>query len=143
MTMRPDRFLLARAVLSASLTPFFSPTLAAAQQAPVGSACNGVINVIRVNEIKPGKMDEFLIAVAKQQAWYKDAGTSDQIQVMSVMSRDPATRAFVISDAEAITAHIEPALRKEPTHDAAYNTFVGLFNDSSTVKSTFVTCVVQ
>ena len=44
---------------------------------------------------------------------------------------------------EAITAHIEPANRPEPAHDAAYTTFVNLFNDSSTVKSTFVTCVVQ
>jgi hypothetical protein len=117
--------------------------LVAQQQAPVGSACNGMINVIRVNEIKPGKMDEFLIAIAKQQSWYKDAGTPDQIQVMSVMVRDPSTRAFLISDAEAITAHIEPANRPEPAHDAAYTTFVNLFNDSSTVKSTFVTCVVQ
>jgi hypothetical protein len=61
---------------------------------------------------------------------------------MSVMIRDPATRAFVISDKEAITAHIEPANRTEPTHDAGYNTFVALFNESSTVKSTYTTCVV-
>jgi hypothetical protein len=137
------RPLLALAVLGASLAPALCLALAAGQQPASGSACSGMINVIRVNEIKPGKMDEFLIAIAKQQAWYKDAGTPDQIQVMSVMARDPATRGFVISNAEAITAHIEPALRKEPTHDAAYNTFVALFNDSSSVKSTFVTCVVQ
>jgi hypothetical protein len=142
-TMRPSRLLPALAVLSVSLAPAFSPRLAAAQQPPSGSACSGMINVIRVNEIKPGKMDEFLIAIAKQQAWYKDAGTPDQIQVMSVMVRDAKTRAFLISDAEAITAHIEPANRPEPAHDAAYTTFVNLFNDSSTVKSTFVTCVVQ
>lgn len=141
--MRPARPLLALALLSASLTPALCPTVAAAQQQPVGSACNGMINVIRVNEIKLGKMDEFLIAIAKQQAWYKDAGTPDQIQVMSIMVRDPATRAFLISDAEAITAHVEPANRPEPAHDAAYTAFVNLFNDSSTVKSTFVTCVVQ
>ncbi|MGD0796143.1 MAG: hypothetical protein ABR910_00340 [Acidobacteriaceae bacterium] len=140
--MRLTRQLLALAVLAASLTPPLSP-LAAAQQPPSGSACNGTINLIRVNEIKPGMMDEFLIAVAKQQAWYKNAGAPDLIQVMSVMIRNPATRAFVISDKEAITTHIEPAIRTEPAHDAAYNTFVSMYNESSTVKSTFVTCVVQ
>lgn len=131
---------LALAILAVSIVPALR---ARAQQAPVGSVCNGMINIIHVNEIKPGKMDEFLIAVAKQQSWYKDAGTPDQIQVMSVMVRDPKTRAFLISNGEAITAHIEPANRPEPPHDAAYTTFVNLFNDSSTVKSTFVTCVVQ
>jgi hypothetical protein len=140
--MRHDRLMPAVAVLSASLLLSLAPMAAAAQQAPTESACTGTINVIHVNEIKPGMLDEFLIAVAKQQAWYKNAGTPDQIQVMSVMTRDPATRAFYISNQEAITAHIEPAIRKEPVHDAAYDAFVAMYNESSTVKSTYVTCVV-
>jgi hypothetical protein len=140
--MRLIRTLLTLAVLAASLTPAFAPAQAAAQQAPAGSLCTGTINLIRVNEVKPGKMDEFLIAIERQQAWYKNAGTPDQIQVMSVMVRDPGTRAFNISYNEAITTHTEPANRKEPAHDAAFDAFVALFNESSTVKSTYVTCVV-
>jgi len=135
------RFSLALTVLTASLTSLF-PASAAAQQAPAGSQCTGVISVIRIVEVKPGHMDEYLVAIAKQQAWYKNAGTPDQIQALSVMERDPATRAFTISPTQVITSHTEPANRTEPPHDAGYDAFVAILNESSTVKNTYVTCVV-
>ncbi len=141
--MRLSRLLLALTVLSATLTPAFAQTPAAAQPA-APPLCTGSLNIVRVSDIKPGMMDKFLKAVAAQQAWYKAAGTSDVIQVMRIIDRNPDTHVSTFSETQALTTHIEPASRtKGPAHDAGYDAFVAMFKDSSTIKSEYVTCVIQ
>ena len=56
-------------------------------------------------------MDQFLKAVAAQQAWYKAAGTTDKIGVMRILVQDPATKAYTASETQAITTHIMPTQR--------------------------------
>src|ERR1039457_819759 len=106
--MRLSRLFLALTVFSASLNPAFCPTPAVAQQAPAFAQfpCSGKVNVIRISDIKPGMMDQFLKAVAAQQAWYKAAGTPDEIGVMRILERDPTTKAYTVSKTQAITTHI-------------------------------------
>ena len=88
-------------------------------------------------------MQKFLQAVTAQQAWYKTAGTPDQISVMRIMTQDSTTKAWSTSETEAITTHIEPARPNGPAHDAGYDAFVALFKESSTIKSEYVTCMVK
>jgi hypothetical protein len=144
--MRLVRLLIAVSTLALSFNPVFAPTPAAAQRAPAAAPipCNGSLNIVRVSEIKPGMMQKFLEAVSAQQAWYKAAGTDDKVEVMRVMEQDPTTKAWGLSETQALTAHIEPAARQtNPPHDAAFDAFVTLFKDSSTIKSQYVTCVVS
>jgi hypothetical protein len=142
--MHVKRLLLALAIYSATLTPALAQTPAAAQPAAASPLCTGTLNIVRVSDIKPGMMGKFLQAVAAQQAWYKAAGTSDVIQVMRIMDRNPDTHVSTFSETQALTTHIEPAIRaKGPAHDAGYDAFVAMFKDSSSIKSEYVTCIVQ
>lgn len=103
------------------------------------------MNIVRVSEIKPGMMAKFMEAVAAQQAWYTSKGTPDKIEAMRVMEQAAGTKTWSFSETQAVTNHIEPAIRpggKGPAHDAGYDAFVALFRDSSTIKSEYVTCVV-
>jgi hypothetical protein len=102
-------------------------------------ACEGNYNVVRVSEIKPGMMDKFLQAVAAQKAWYQSKGSPDTITVERVID----TKAGAYSTTQAITNHIQPPSSKQPAHDAGYDAFVALFSDSSTIKSSFVTCMAK
>lgn len=145
--MQVNRLLVALVVLGASFPHAFCPTPAAAQQAPAvapaaPSPCTGSINVVRISDIKPGMMQKFLDAVAAQQAWYKQAGTPDQISVMRIMERNPDTRAYAFSETQAITTHIEPVTRtKGPAHDAGYDAFVAMYSASSTIKTQYTACI--
>ncbi len=140
--MRLASCLLAFAVLA---TPFVSSSApAAAQQSTNQPPCNGSINVVRISDIKPGKIQTFLDAVAAQKAWYKKAGVSDEIAVMRILDRDSATKAESWSTTQAITTHIQPADRaKAPAHDAGFDAFVALFTESSTIKTQYVTCMTK
>ena len=136
--MRLATCLLAFAALTSPL--FLSPTPSAAQQStarPPLPACDGNYNIVRVSEIKPGMMDKFLQAIAAQKAWYKSKGSPDTIALERVI--DPKTGTY--STTQAITTHIQPASSKQPAHDAGFDAFVALFSDSSTIKSTFITCM--
>jgi hypothetical protein len=143
--MRFVRLLIAASAIALPLTPAFAPTPAAAQTAPASNApsiCTGNINIVRISEIKPGMMQKFLDAVAAQKAWYKNAGTPDEISVMRIMEQNPDTKAYTFSETQAITTHTEPASQtKGPAHDAAWDTFVTMFKDSSTIKTQYITCV--
>ena len=142
--MRLVRPLLALAAISISLTPAFAPVPASAQ-APSAHPfpCTGNTNIVRVSDIKPGMMQKFLEASKAQHDWYKNAGAPDVIHVDRILVQDPATKAWSLSDTQALTAHIMPAMRdkKLPPHDAAWNAFVALFQDSSTIKTEYFTCV--
>jgi hypothetical protein len=121
-----------------------SSTPATAQLPPTRVACNGNYNHVRISEIKPGMMQKFLDAVAAHQAWYKNAGTPDQITVMRIIERNPDTKATSYSETQVMTFHIEPADRTQgPPHDAAYDAFVALYKESSTIKSEYVTCMAK
>jgi hypothetical protein len=141
--MRLTHSFLAVAVFSLSLTPALCPAPAAAQQGPAAVPCTGTVNIIRVSDIKPGMMDQFMAAVAAQAAWYKKVGTTDQIQVLSILDRDPAAKAWSSLPTEVITFHILQAGRPDPAHDAGYDAFVKMFNDVSTIKTTYITCLGQ
>ena len=121
-----------------------SSTPAAAQQPASRVACNGNYNVVRISEIKPGMMQKFLEAVAAHQAWYKKAGTPDQITVLRIIDRNPDTKAASYSETQAMTFHIEPADRTQgPPHDAGYDAFVALYKESSTIMSEYLTCMAK
>ena len=138
--MRLSRYVLALAILSASLTPAFCLAPAAAQSAPAARAllpCAGTVNIVRLSDIKPGKMDEFLKAAAAQQAWYKAAGLPDTIGVLRILDQDPATKAYATSATQAITTHtiLPGGGAASAPHDAAWDAFVALFSDNSTIKT--------
>ncbi len=146
--MRLSRLLLALTVLSVPLNPAFNPTPAAAQPAPAARAplpCAGSVNIVRISDIKAGMMDKFLKAVDAQRAWYKNAGMPDQIGVMRILNQDPTTKAWSTSETQAITTHLVPpgGGPNGAPHDAAWDAFVAMFSDSSTIKTTYMTCVVQ
>ncbi len=139
MHVRRSLFLLF--ALAASLTPALAPSPAAAQQAPAAFPCTGNVNIVRISEIKPGMMQKFLDAVTAQAAWYKAAGTPDRIDVMRVLDRDPNTKAYTLSETQAITTHISPADKNRPKQDAGYDAFVAMFSASSTIKTQYLTCM--
>ncbi len=135
------------AFASFTFTPGLTSTVAVGQTAPATRPplpCTGNLNIVRVSEIKPGMMQKFLQATTAQQAWYKKAGTPDQISVMRVMVQDSTTKAWSTSETEAITSHIEPAgSANGPAHDAGFDAFVALFKESSTIKTEYITCMVK
>ncbi len=143
--MQSARWIAAVSALAISLNLAFVSLPAAAQEAP-GAAmnfpCTGDVNIVRVSDIKPGMIQKFLDAVAAQQAWYKNAGTPDEIGVMRILEQNPDTKAWALSGTQAITTHVMPAGRdRGPAHDAGYDAFVAMFRDSSTIKETYVTCM--
>lgn len=142
--MRTARLLLSLAVCTASLSPALCPTPAAAQTAVAEAPlpCPGRVNVVRVSEVKPGMMDKFLQAVAAQQAWYRKANGNDEIGVMRVLEQDPGTKAWKISETQAITTHSHGSAQP-PAHDAGYDAFVAMFKESSTIKNVYLTCMVE
>jgi hypothetical protein len=110
---------------------------AAAQQPGTMAVCVGTPEIIRVSTIKPGTMDKFLEAVAAQAAWYKQQGTSDQIEVVRIL--DPKAGAW--SATEAITTHTEPAGEESKrAHNPGYDAFVAKFRESSDIKLQYVGC---
>jgi hypothetical protein len=136
--MRLATMLLAFATFAA---PFANAQASASAQ--TASVCDGSYNVIRVSEIKPGMMPKFLDAVAAHQAWYKNAGGSDRILALRVIERNPDTKVQSISETQVVTSHIEPVTRAQslPAHDDAYSAFVKMYQESSSIKSEFHTCM--
>lgn len=130
------RSLLLPFALVLAIHPGLSPALA---QAPAAIPCSGSVHIVRVSEIQPGKMDTFLKAAAAQQAWYKSKGTQDQIVVMRVMTQSP-DKTWSVSQTQALTDHISSTDPRNLAHDAGYDAFVKLFQDSSTIKTTYMTC---
>jgi hypothetical protein len=130
-----------RALFLAALA-VFQDSSAFAQNAPI--ACDGDIAVVRISAIKPGAMAGFMAAVAAHKAWYRSHGFSDNVIVASrVIVRDDKTGAMKYSDAEVVTYHVRPPGGKEttPKKDAAWDAYVKQYQDTSDVKSTYVTCM--
>jgi hypothetical protein len=104
--------------------------------------CNGVLSILRLSEITPnGSMDQFMAAVAAHQAWYASHGYSDIIFASRVMTRDPQSGAAAYSDKQILTFHYAKPGGSPPTHDAAWDAYVKLYNATSTIKETTLSCV--
>ena len=132
--------ILAKCLLVAALAV---PAAAFAQGAPAVPACDGQVVNIRVSTIKPeSSMDKFMAAVEAQKAWYKSHGLADMIFASRIIDRDATTRASSYSTTEAMTYHFyPPGDTKMPQRDAAWDEFVKMFSDSSTIKVSYMTCV--
>jgi hypothetical protein len=141
--MRALRSLIALALFVALIPMLAARAIAQATGDYAPLPCTTYVDVVRLSEIKPGMLAKFYQAVALQQAWYRKAGGPDTIEVRRVTQRDPVTREYKISETQIVTSHIEPALRKEPVHDAGYDMFVGLFNESCTIKLEYRTCITR
>jgi hypothetical protein len=112
-------------------------TAASAQSMP---ECKGQFEVIRMDSIKPGKMEEFKKAVADHQAWYKARGASDKIILGRIIIKGAAP---AYAPDQAITIHVETPGSEEGAHDAAWSAFVAEYNDSSTITSTTIACLEE
>ncbi len=120
------------------------PGAAVAQNAtPSGPPCDGTLAIIRLSEITPeGSADKFKAAVAAHQAWYASHGYKDIIFQSPVFVRDPAANKFVISDKEILTYHYYGSTTQaEPTHNAGWDAYVKLYQGTSTIKQTYLTCI--
>jgi hypothetical protein len=128
----PMRILSSLALAAALFAP------AAFAQTPL-PACDGTYAVVRVSEIKPeSSMDKFLAAVAAQKAWYAANRPADKIFVSRVMERGASD----YSATAAITYHFYGSPNSgEPKHDAAFDAFVKLFSESSTIKTGYLACI--
>ena len=114
-----------------------APSPAAALQRPAPPACAGVIDIVRVSTVKPGKMDTFLKAVEAQTAWYKQQGTTDEISVIRLVD----TKTGGYSDTEVMTSHTEPDGQEgKRAPNAGYEAFVALFRASSDIQQQFIGC---
>jgi len=143
--MRFPVALTALALLCAPFTPSLAaqstsaaPAHAVAQEPP----CDGVYNIMRVSDLTPtGSVDKFMAATAAQQAWYSSHGFSDVIFAARVIVRDPQTHALSYSDKEFVTCHYGKPGGPQVVHDAAWDAFVKMYNETSTIKETFFQCV--
>jgi hypothetical protein len=139
--MRIPATLIAFALLCAPLAP-----MAAGQNAPASPAmpaCDGLINVVRLSEITPtGSIDKFMAAVAAHQAWYASHRYPDVIVAARILERDPQTHAESYSDKQVLTFHyIKPDNTAPLKHDAEWDAYIKMYNETSTIKETYVVCV--
>jgi hypothetical protein len=126
-----------KCVLAVALLSPFAVSTAATAQAPNRLPCDGTYNVVRISDVKPGMMATFEKAVMAQKAWYKQAGTKDEISLMRIA--DPKSGSY--SETEAITTHTSVNGAPTTKQDAAYDAFVAMFKESSTIKTQYFTCV--
>lgn len=138
------RILSTLAVLAALCAPIAltqTPTSAAHAAA---NACNGVTVNVRVSEITPeGSVAKFMAAVAANQTWYTAHGfKKNQIVVAQISVQDSTTKAWVFSDKKFITYHINPPTSRV-VHDAAWDSFVKLYNETSKIVESYNTCMPE
>ncbi len=133
------------AAVLALLTPLAhaqAPT--ADEQKAAISTCAGTLGVVRVSEIKPGKMDLFLKAVEAQAAWYQSHGLTEHvIYAARISERDAATGTIRDSETQAMSFHFNSLSGPQVPHDAAWNAFVKMFADSSSIKNEYHVCTVK
>ena len=115
---------------------------ASAASAQAVLPCGGGYELIRVDTINPGKLDEFKEAVRGNQAWYTAHGMKDKVLLGQVVNMQGPNGSAAFATDTAMTVHtgIDPNA-DEPAHDAAYGAFVAKYKDSSIIKSTMMVCV--
>jgi hypothetical protein len=132
-------FVAALTLLTMPLAPKSPAQMAAAPAMP---ACDGIITIARISEITPtGSMEKLMAAVAAHQAWYASHGFSDVIVAGRVLVSDPQTHAMSYSEKQVLTLHYEKPQGGPPTHDAAWDAYVKMYNETSTIKETNVSCI--
>ena len=107
-------------------------------------ACNGDITLVRVSHIKPGgSVEKFMAAAAAHQAWYRANGITDnEIVTARVLVRDPATGGVNYSETEVLSYHVRPPQERLPNRgDAAWKAYVKQYQDTSEIKSEYMTCM--
>jgi hypothetical protein len=105
-------------------------------------ACDGVYNIIRLSEITPGgSLEKFMAATAAHKAWYASHGYPDVIFAARILVRDPKTGAFSYSDKQVLSYHYTKSAVPPASHDAAWDAYVKMYRETSTIKSTYVNCV--
>ena len=81
---------------------------AIAQEHPLPACKNGHIAIVRVSEIKPGAMNDFLAAVKAHKAWYRKNGVkSNDIFVSRVIVKDKKTTKIKIRDWEVRASSVK------------------------------------
>jgi hypothetical protein len=134
-------------VLTACALPAASaqstPAAPAAMPSSAMPSCDGALVVIRKSTITPaGSIEKFMIAMAAQQAWYKSHGRADKIFASRILVSDPDTKVYRYSDTEILSYHYYADNdRTSPPHDAAWEAFVKLYSDTSTITEGMLTCV--
>lgn len=117
---------------------------AATQSASEAPACEGAYNILRVSEITPGgSIEKFMAAVAAHQAWYKSHGYSDIVFAARIAERDPQTHAWGLSDKLVMTYHYSKGPGPNSDHDAAWDAYVKMYNETSTIKESHLNCVPE
>ncbi|HEV2578493.1 MAG TPA: hypothetical protein VGU25_14915 [Acidobacteriaceae bacterium] len=140
MSLRHLRLLLGAALLCAPLS--FAQSAAPASS-PASSVCSGTMTIVRISEIKPGKMDDFMAAVAAHQAWYRNNGVAtNRIYAARILEQDPTTKQWHVSDTQVMTFHVNPPRPDNnlPRNNDAWKAYVQKYRDSSDLKTEFVTC---
>jgi hypothetical protein len=113
-----------------------------AQNAPL--ACDGDFAIVRVSAIKPGGMPGFMAAVAAHKAWYRSHGFNDNVIVASrVVLTGDHSGTMKYSDTEVVTYHVRPpdGDQVENKRDAAWDSYVKQYRDTSEIKSEYLTCM--
>lgn len=129
-------------VMLAALCAMPGPAIHAQSSAPEVPACEGAYNILRISEITPaGSMEKFMTAVAAHQAWYASHGYSDVIFAARIAERDPQTKAFSYSGKLVMTYHYSKGDVPRSAHDAAWDAYVKMYNETSSVKETHMNCV--
>jgi hypothetical protein len=124
----------------------FCAPLGVAQTAPPSNAtapCPGTVTIVRISEIKPGKMDDFMAAVNAHQAWYRNNGiTTNRIYAARILELDPTTKQWHFSDKQVMTFHVNPPRpdSKLPRDDDAWKAYVQKYRDSSDIQNEYLTC---
>ena len=139
MNLHPLRLTLGLALFLAPVALAQMPTAPAAPPAPT---CSGTVTIVRISEVKPGKVNDFMAAVAAHQAWYRAHGvTTDHIYAARILETDPATKQAHYSDAKFMTFHVNPPHGIDlPRNDDAWKAYVKQYQDSSEMKSEYITC---
>ncbi len=116
---------------------------AAAPAAAAAPSCDGRMAIIRVSTITTGgSMEKFMAAVEAQKNWYKSHGLSDMIFASKILERDAATKTSSYSTTQAITYHFYgKSTETMPAHDAAWDEFVKMYAETSTIKDSYLSCI--
>lgn len=110
--------------------------------APPPPACPGTVTIVRISQVKPGKLNDFMAAVAAHEAWYRAHGvTTNHIYASRILKTDPATKQSHYSDTNVMTFHVNPPHDTNlPRNDDAWKAYVKQYQDSSSIKSEYLTC---
>ena len=142
--MKVRSFFAALVLIGAPLTPLAfgqsSQSSAGALESPL-PACSGVYSIVRLVELKHDvTIDQYNVALAAHQAWYKQHSYDDVIYAAPVIEREEGSGHARYSKHLILTYHYFKPTSPHPAKDAAWDAFVKLYTDTSDLKETYFTC---